>query len=97
MSQGFSQSVPRAGRGRRFLLLVLAWSQIAFAAHQVEHSIAEADEPCVVCLNFERNDDATLDARHAVPELASTPAATATAQRCYACEPFSHYRSRASP
>ncbi|MEO0997337.1 MAG: hypothetical protein AAFX58_07440 [Pseudomonadota bacterium] len=87
----------RAANVRWLLLLVLAWSQIAFAAHQVEHSIAEADEPCVVCLNFERDEDAALDAHHSVSERASALPAPAATQRCHARETFTHYRSRASP
>ena len=80
------------------LLIVLSWSQFAFAAHQFEHSPAEVAETCAICLQFDRDDDVTIDAAQcqALPVRA---AVTGTDSRCaeLSTERFSLYRSRASP
>ena len=79
------------------LLALLAWSQLALAAHQFDHSMADAGDTCAVCLQFERNDDApvdTLEVSLSPPPTTPVPEHLQAAFRTYA---FSHYASRASP
>ena len=79
------------------LLILLAGSQVFFAAHQFDHSIADHDETCAVCLKFERDDDVIADAGGAsvLPVAAFAVAVEAVAD--VRAEAFSHYQSRASP
>ena len=79
------------------LLVLLAWSQASLAAHQFDHSIAEIDETCVVCLKFERDDDVIADAGGASVLSAASFAVVVEAVAAVRAEGFSHYRSRASP
>ena len=80
------------------ILLFLGWSQVSFAAHQFEHSIAEAEPLCAVCVQFDRDDDATLS--HHISPVAFgplVPPSFAVPQYFATAERFDHYRSRASP
>lgn len=81
----------------RSLVVLLAWSQVSYAAHQFEHSLDEPAESCAVCLQLERHDDALPDTdcdSPAPPVSLSAPLRAQTDCRSSAAAP---YLSRASP
>lgn len=79
------------------VLLALAWSQLAFAAHQSHHEPADLGENCAVCLQFDRADDVVLDAVESCSTSASGTSAPAESEYAVPTEYFSPYRARASP
>jgi hypothetical protein len=97
MATAKGERLNRAASMRWLLLVILAWSQFAFAAHQFTHDADELATDCAVCL---RADCAQI----ASPDLASSywvspylPAANADSHAPTLVEPFRLYRSRASP
>jgi len=55
---GDKRNAARAVPALKCLLLVaLAWSQLAIAAHQLQHAADEAGELCNVCLKFDREEE----------------------------------------
>jgi len=46
---------------RWLILVALTWSQLSFAVHQFDHKIVDLGEPCAVCVNLDRDDDALID------------------------------------
>jgi hypothetical protein len=81
----------------QFVVILLAWMQVALAAHQFEHTIADLDENCPVCVQLDRTGDACPPAV-AIPDSAPrvVSAVSEHAEADTAC-PAPPYQSRASP
>ena len=97
MANPYQNSLQRSTVLKWPVFLAFVWSQVAFAAHQFEHTIDEAHETCTVCLQFDRDDDVTIDSDVACESLqASFELENAPAGALYA-RGFAHYQSRDSP
>ena len=81
----------------RFLVLLLACSQVSLAAHQFEHSIDEVAESCNVCLQFERYDDAVTAAECQASAPAASHVLEVQGLTGFRASAFTPYLSRASP
>ena len=97
MSTELRPTRPVASALKWLILAALVWSQFALAVHQLNHEATETGNACSVCLQFERDEDAVVDA----PQAALAPALPSTAinatesgvnARC-----ATHFRARASP
>ncbi len=78
-------------------LLLLAWTQIAVAGHQFEHTGAGAVDSCEICVQLDRTDGALLPAG-AMPCLAVSKQSIATPVAACRAVPFTPaYSSRAPP
>lgn len=86
------------GSALKWLILVaLAWSQLAFAAHQFDHQATDIGETCVVCVKFDRDDHVLIDTGVSV---SVSPSATPDAGHSTSAAPIqacAHYAARASP
>ena len=87
----------RASHLSWFLLFVLAGAQLAYAAHQFEHSTHETGETCAVCLQFDRNDDVPVDATDVSAQSVGANFIAAESPAPIRAQRFTHYASRASP
>ena len=92
----FQSSLGKAALAR-LLVLLIVWSQASFAAHQFEHAIDDVGEPCAVCLQFERCDDAVPAADTHPPMAVPAAVEYAGASAVFYARPFAPYLSRASP
>ena len=97
MSTGFRQVPPRQSALKWLILLVFAWSQLAFAVHRFDHQAADPGETCSVCLQFERDDEAPIDAGEFCPVPPTAIAAPIGADGASPTPGRSHYSARASP
>jgi hypothetical protein len=79
------------------LAVLLAWTQLAFAAHQFEHSIAELDETCAVCVQLDRSGDACPPSVAIVDSAAAFQNAISPLSETVVVRSASPYQSRASP
>jgi hypothetical protein len=81
----------------QWLLVLLALTQTAFAAHQFEHTVADLGQVCAVCVHLDRLDDACPpdipSVEASVPVAYAVPIEAATS----GCDSASPYQSRASP
>lgn len=78
-------------------LLLVAWTQIAVAGHQFEHTGAGAADSCEICVQLDRTDGALLPAG-AMPCLAaSQPSIAAPAAACHTVPLTPAYSPRAPP
>ena len=85
------------GALRWIALLLLAGSQGSFAAHQLDHAIADVEAACAICMQLERDDDATTDAGVFAAPAETPGSGSAAAPSAAPVGWFGHYRSRASP
>lgn len=82
---------------RWLILTALAWSQLASALHPLHHDATDANEPCAVCLNLERDHGAPVGDP---ATCFRSPIAGAVQTDRHALVTAVHsplYRSRASP
>ena len=79
------------------VLLLLAWSQVSFATHQFDHSVADLHAPCTVCLQFERDDDVAIDTQICGVSAPAPKPRPLAVPFLLPAEHFGHYQSRASP
>lgn len=78
-------------------LLVVAWTQVAIAGHQFEHSGTAAADTCEICVQLDRSDGALLpDAAPASPSATQHPT-TVPATKYRPIAAAAGYWSRAPP
>ncbi len=83
---------------RWLLVALLAWSQLAVAAHQFEHDITETGgEFCDLCVKLDRTDDALADAESARPAAGGATRGLVDAVGFEPAHHRAHFRARASP
>ena len=95
-----SDSRPAPTRISAFKWLVvvaLAWSQLASAAHQQDHHAMDLGETCAICLKLDRDDDALIDAGEELAVSTIPFVEPLSAQSSVRVRLCSHYRARASP
>ena len=80
-----------------FSLALLIWSQLAFALHSVEHDELDQIDSCVVCSQYDRDQDVlVLDRVISVPPAAVHSVSSVAIASVPASVP-SFFRARASP
>jgi len=97
MSTGSCLARPSGSALKWLILAALAWSQLAFAAHQFDHQAADLGDTCAICLKFDRDNDVVVDTAACVSKPASGTA-TAISTACTVPEAgYALYHARASP
>ncbi len=79
------------------LLALIAWSQIAFAAHPLSHEAEELGSVCAVCVHAERSAEVAPSSEYDFWIRQELPTLPAEAAPSAPAEPFRLYQSRASP
>jgi len=97
MSTGTCLASPRVSALKWLILVALAWSQLAFAAHQFDHQLGDIGDTCAVCLNFNRDDEGLVDTAHCGSMPPSGTVAPVSAARIVPAAGYTLYRARASP
>lgn len=97
MNSGFRPGPPKFPAFKWLVLVALAWSQSASASHQLDHHATDLGETCVVCLKFDRDDNALVDAGKEFAVSAIPFVEPLDARSCLRVRSCSHCRARASP
>ena len=82
---------------RWLALILLLGSQLALATHQLQHHAGEAGDGCAVCLQLDRDDQASDDDWQYDRQSPTSDHALTTISELDAGTSFTRYRSRASP
>ena len=97
MNNVIRQGLTKTSAFKWLVSVALAWSQLASATHQLDHQASDLGETCAICLKFDRDDDALIDAGEE-PALSTIPFVEPLgAQSVVRVRVCSHYCARASP
>lgn len=81
----------------QLLVVLLAWSQVALAAHQFEHAVSDLDDFCAVCVQLDRSGDACPPSVAASLSSSTLQDVVRPASEAAVVRFAAPYQSRASP